>query len=240
MPHRQPEPSDSQAGGVRLTATRSGAGRAARRGRGCGQRGRRQRRARAGIYPPFDLRFDRAARKRRGTDDVPREGGCRWDNRGRTAEEPDSPRGGYVLALRDGFPRYGARGAGTVPAPPARGRFPNNDAGRIAAAGNDRRWLRREGPSRRTRFSPRAGPRLYAARDAADGRAGSASVRSRWTSHAMGRTTVHVTRGRSRTSRHAPRRRPRRPPASPGEHPSAAAAVSTTSRPHRPLTQEER
>ena len=124
MAHRQPEPSDSQAGGVRLTATRSGACRAARRGRGCGQRGRRQRRARACIYPPFDLRFDRAARKRRGTDDVPREGGCRRDNRGRTAEEPDSPRGGHVLALRDGFPRYGARGAGTVPAPPARGRFP--------------------------------------------------------------------------------------------------------------------
>ena len=97
---------------------------AERRGRGCGQGGRRQRRARACIYPSFDLRFDRAARKRRGTDDVPREGGCRRDNRGRTAEEPDSPRGGHVLALRDGFPRYGARGAGTVPAPPAKGRFP--------------------------------------------------------------------------------------------------------------------
>ena len=40
------------------------------------------------------------------------------------AEEPDSPPGGHVLALRDGFPRCGARGAGTVPTPPARGRFP--------------------------------------------------------------------------------------------------------------------
>ena len=66
-------------------------------------------------------------------------------------------------------------------------------------------------------ISPRADPRLYAARDAAAGRAGSASVRSMWTSHEPSRTAVHVARSRSRYTS------ARSTAASPGEHPSAAA-----------------
>ena len=107
-----------------LTATRSGSVRAATRGRRCGQQGRRQHRVRRRIYPSLDLRFDRAAQNRRGGTTSHGEGRGTGDNGRGRAEEPDSPRGGHVLALRDGFPRYGAKGAGTVPAPPARGRFP--------------------------------------------------------------------------------------------------------------------
>ena len=82
------------------------------------------RRARRLHLPSRDLRFDRTAQKRRGTDDEPREGARTGDNGKEGRKSQTSPRGGHVLALRDGSPRCGARGAGRVPAPPARGRFP--------------------------------------------------------------------------------------------------------------------
>ena len=169
--------------------------------------------------PSRDLRFDRAAQKRRGTDDEPREGAPTGDNgkEGRKSQiypaAATYSRFATVLPAAAPGRRHGPRSAGQRP-------VPDHGAGRIAAARRGRRCPRKT--SMMNVISPRAGPRLYAALDAAAGRTGSASVCLRWTSHALSRTAVHVARGRSRTSQHPPRLSARRirPPA-PGVSPRA-------------------
>ena len=120
---------------------------AERRGRGCGQGGRRQRRARACIYPSFDLRFrprrTEAARDGRRTTGGVDAGGIIEEERRKSQTHPAAAtylRFATVSPATAPGRRHGPRSAGQRP-------VPNNDAGRIAAAGHDRRWLRRERPS---------------------------------------------------------------------------------------------
>ena len=73
------------------------------------------RRARRLHLPSRDLRFDRAAQKRRGTDDEPREGARTGDNGKEGRKSQIYPAAANVLALRDVSPRRGARAPGRTP-----------------------------------------------------------------------------------------------------------------------------
>ena len=116
------------------------------RGRRCRQQRRRQRRAWRLHLPSRDLRFDRAAQKRRGTDDEPREGGARGTMERKGGRARLTPRRPRTRASRR-FSPLRRQGAGTDPASSAGGPALDNDAGRIAVARRGRRCARRERPA---------------------------------------------------------------------------------------------